>query len=193
MESEEEQGEEEDTVYDVDELEGDESGDESRDESREGEDNEFQGNENTVCDNCNRKQMLSEGDDLKLKFRKRNSNEIARRRKFKNVTYSQANIVAFILCEQRHSHLTLPDPKVYNSLGSNWPSFFWRLLTNKKVQMTNKDRAWRFIPSEWRHWWLKTLKVVDPMVYRHISLTHPSPVIKDRSREMDIWEMKMKS
>ena len=81
MESEGEQG-----MEDVDEFDGDESGNGGGNESREGVDNDFEGNENTVCDNCNRKQFFSEGDDLKLMFRKTNSNDKAKRRKFKNVT-----------------------------------------------------------------------------------------------------------
>ena len=54
-----------------------------------------------------------------------------------------------------------------------WPSFFWNLLTNRKLQDIVGNTLWKFIPKEWRYWWMDSITIYD--CYEDTTLELPTP------------------
>ena len=49
------------------------------------------------------------------------------------------------------------------------------------------ESIWRFIPLEWRPWWLNSLKESFPLIFGNITLTHPVPVFQDITANIEEW------
>ena len=67
-----------------------------------------------------------------------------------------------------------------------WPSFIWKqVLKNPNVLSIYGDRVWCLIPSQWRHWWIESVKeYIAPRNgndYSNVTLNFPHPAIVDRS------------
>ena len=55
------------------------------------------------------------------------------------------------------------------------------------------EMIWRFIPVEWRPWWIDVLKEKFPFVFGNITITKPSAVFQDRTLHIKEWETDINS
>ena len=72
-----------------------------------------------------------------------------------------------------------------------WPSFFWNLLTNRKLQDIVGNTLWKFIPKEWRYWWMDSITIYD--CYEDITFEVPTPYFHDVTIERESMRDSMKS
>ena len=68
-----------------------------------------------------------------------------------------------------------------------WCSFYWALLSNRDVHIKYGYDVWRFIPKEWRFWWLDSLTNAFLHVHGDISMDEPSPAFKDKTIDIKEW------
>ena len=63
----------------------------------------------------------------------------------------------------------------------------WHTLSNPDIHQHYGVAIWRFVPREWRPWWLDSLKTEFPTVFTdtNVSLEFPCPAIKDKTLDKD--------
>ena len=113
------------------------------------------------CHNCKRKQhhQLIEkyGVDSHyvIAFSTVSSYEL-HRRKFKHVDIiTNQNGIEYTLCSNCERYLTIEDD--YNKEVYCWPSFLIHVLENESIHEQYGNLIWRYIPLQYRYWWLEYL------------------------------------
>ena len=145
------------------------------------------------CGNCRRKQshvlINKYGVESKycIQFELHKSDTIRSRRKFKFCHTRVNHPCDIILCSLCAIHLTSDDTDDAKSSKNVWPGFIWSLLQNKDLHSKYGNRIWKFIPSQWRHWWLSSVCECFPVVFEDITIDDPSPAFVDRTAEIDEW------
>ena len=61
-----------------------------------------------------------------------------------------------------------------------WCSFIWFISKDNDVHQNHGESIWRFIPTQWRPWWIGILRYKLPEVYKSISIDRPTPTFKDK-------------
>jgi hypothetical protein len=140
------------------------------------------------CDNCHRISIESNNDLYSINFIQRSSDSIVRRRKFKHIIYKATNPIMYQLCLECNSYLS-PD---HNSNVKDdefvWCSFIWALLSNRDVHEKYGDLIWRFIPMEWRPWWMNSLSLQFITIFSDITIEQPSPAFTDKTTDINEWD-----
>lgn len=148
------------------------------------------------CANCHRRQSrflideFEENSQYHIAFELHSTISVNSRRKFKHCAShrSEDRAVEIILCYECAHHLVSIDNTVIaNQCQFTWPAFIWSLLKNADIHSKYGDNIWRFIPKEWRYWWLTSLTETHPNVFQAISIDIPSPIFVDRTMEIDEW------
>jgi predicted GIY-YIG superfamily endonuclease len=145
------------------------------------------------CVNCKREQhpflIESYGVDshYAIEFVNVSSQRLGRR-KFKHNDIRinhQVPPVNYQLCRQCEQHLTLESD--YNNELYCWPSFLLKVLENTSIHTKYGNYIWRFIPLQFRYWWLKHLQDAFPFVYHNVTLTTPSAIFDDITHNIKTW------
>ena len=90
------------------------------------------------------------------------------------------------LCYQCKQHLTLEDPDDAKKKELLWPGFIWLFLTNRKIRFHyNSFFLWKFIPLQWRYWWLP--EFVRTSTYSTITINNPKPFFVDKTNHINHW------
>ena len=171
-------------VEDVDE---DESEDEDEPEDEDEIEEDTTGND-IFCDNCHRHTNIIQ--DLPgiydIEFIRRSSAEIKRRRKFKNVVKNSVNIRHHNFCVECDTYLCRDIPQGTNTSTFLWPAFVWEVLKNANVRNMYNNYAWRFLPLEWRGFWLNSLGEFNE--FSDVSLKSPPSFFADKTEAVRDWK-----
>ena len=148
------------------------------------------------CDNCLRMQsehLVSEyGNTFRLQFTERSAGDLKNFLSFKFAPRGDERD-AFYLCQECDRFLVTEEkPKAAKSAKNTWPSFILATLINEDVISIYRDKVWKLIPSQWRHWWVDTLPLVCEG-YDNISIESPYPVTVDKTFELVEWRTKINS
>jgi hypothetical protein len=110
------------------------------------------------------------------------------RRKFKFVvlTQNEDNASDIILCKQSYNHLINDDLKVAKDVKYCWPGFIWGILCNENIQNVYGEVIWRFLPHQWRYWWLESVIVSIPSLL-NVTIDFPSSFIVDVTSDIKQW------
>ena len=147
------------------------------------------------CMNCKRRQNLlliqlyGQNSPYHIQFSSVSCSHI-HRRKFKHPdvpSSSEENSNPIHLCYQCKQYLMSPTNSTFQSEEFCWPSFFYLLLTNKLTRKKYKSYLWRFIPRQFRFWWILHLKSVYPATYQDITIDKPSPIFNDLTSDIKHW------
>ena len=145
------------------------------------------------CQNCNRRQSqyllnrYGEESEYSIDFRHCSSDEIRSRRSFKNVTRSTRAVVQYTLCSQCAEHLVSENNTTAKLCINTWPGFIWFLLKDEDIHSNYGSSIWRFIPSQWRYWWIDEAKACFPHIFNSVSIESPSPIFIDKTMEIKEW------
>ena len=92
-----------------------------------------------------------------------------------------------LLCSECANHLVhLKGSKEKNSGVHAWPAFLWSFLENEDLHCEyDGEYLWKFIPEQWRYWWLDSIGVVFPHYFGDVSISEPEPFFKDRTPDID--------
>ena len=156
--------------------------------------------DNRCCDNCQRRQsavLCNENDvhsPYTLSFIETTTLYVHCRRKFKFVpsTQNEDNASALILCEQCHNHLITDNMEVAKDIKNCWPGFIWGILSDENIQRVYGDVIWRFLPHQWRLWWLDSSHFSIPSLL-NVTLDHPSSFIVDITIKIQQWNLDYQS
>jgi hypothetical protein len=147
------------------------------------------------CHNCHRKfddsieRQNGVSSFYDIQFVTRLSNNIVRRRRFKHVTYESSNPIRYTFCTECDFYLNPENNSRDNSFDDvAWCGFYWSLLSNSDVHIHYGQNIWKFVPIEWRSWWLDSLTTTFPNIFTDISLDQPSSVFKDRTMDRKEWD-----
>ena len=100
-------------------------------------------------------------------------------RLYKNIPHSTTNVCEYRVCPQCKVHLCSKEKKLYNAFTYTWPGFVWSMLSSRQVMVAYGAEVWRFIPKQWRPWWIHCIRNKFPQVYGNISLEDPQPIFTD--------------
>lgn len=145
--------------------------------------------ENKICHNCQRMHYIADDPIHQLEFITTPRNQLKKQLKFKLIYLSKTKETNFNLCRECNKYLTSGAPKNssrYNSVV--WPSFIWCLLSNNSVHQSYGENVWRFIPKEWRGWWLNSVKYFFYDIYNNTAHESPIPIFKDISPIIQKWD-----
>ena len=145
------------------------------------------------CSNCRR--LANTSDDpnnfyniTTKRFKRR---QIKDRRKFRHIPCRKVfdcpeNDEDYFLCDECAFFLT-SDEKDCNSFKFVWPSFYWKLLTNDEIlssiDCAGAQRLWKFVPQEWRAWWLEPLQNRNNY-YNSVTMTFPPSLFSDKTSSL---------
>lgn len=163
------------------------------DEETECVDEFFQGNQS--CGNCKRTQYYHNASSVfHLSFSVYQTHQIYQR-KFKFCTKANTERTSknILLCEQCSNYLINVDNKEAQKNKNSWPGFMWYVLTNDEVKEKYKNYAWRFIPKEWRYWWIDKLKELHGETYSNITIDNPPPIFVEKTEELGDWTQNINS
>ena len=140
------------------------------------------------CDNCHRRNHPCLQDSFyDVQFHIRSSDNIVRKRTFKHVRYNQSNPVDYTFCTECNSYLS-PDHNVDTNHDTIvWCSFIWSLLANVDIHKEYGKQIWRYIPFEWRLWWMRSVMISFPSVYTNITFHNPAPFFKGKTNDIKEW------
>lgn len=145
------------------------------------------------CQNCNRRQSqyllnrYGEESEYSIDFRHCSSDEIRSRRSFKNVTRSTRPVIQYTLCSQCAEHLVSENNTMAKLCINTWPGFIWFLLKDEDIHSNYGSSIWRFIPLQWRYWWIDEAKACFPHIFNSVSIDSPSPIFIDKTMEINEW------
>lgn len=153
------------------------------------------------CANCRRKQsrvyVNEDGIDSRytIHFTMYQTNQIKQKRRFKfcQSHRTETNACNIILCDECSVHLTHDDTAIANQSKFSWPGFIWSVLENKEIHKTYGNYVWKFIPIQWRYWWLSSLHQTFPIIFEDASITSPKSVFVDLSSDIDEWNQNISS
>ena len=163
----------------------------SEDDSSLDEDETESFSDDQYCENCLRKQseylIRNYGDQYKIEFTNRRSDEIKKRKKFRRIVASNTYTGSFCLCRQCDNFLAPEsDDIVARSSENVWPAFIYSTLSDENVISSYKSKVWQLIPKLWRYWWVDNLTLFE-CAYNDITIDYPESIIVDRSLENMEW------
>ena len=142
-----------------------------------------------ICANCQRMQTIGYqhvNPSYQIEYFHIRSDSVVQKRKFKTIqAFTGARHCVYKLCNECKLYLDKAQPN--NSFAVGWCSYIWSLLSNKDIHDKYGCFIWRFIPSEWRLWWLQMVKMRFPNVFVAIDLHNPSPAFKDKTTDIQTW------
>ena len=150
--------------------------------------------ESIRCANCfrrNRQFLIDKyqnNDTYIIEFYEHSSIEIKRRKKFRSIqaTNGDSNIQRYILCDECSNYLVRKDDaNEAKKQKYMWPAFIWFFLTNNNLLSKYGSQIWSFIPSQWRYWWIHSLKI--NIIFDNMTISSPKPIFIDRSLEIQEW------
>jgi len=68
-----------------------------------------------------------------------------------------------------------------------WPGFIWSMLSSTYVHDAYGTSIWRYIPYEWRLWWIDAVRHKFPRVYGSITMQSPAPAFLDGTRDITFF------
>ena len=149
------------------------------------------------CANCRRKQsrvFVNEIDGIIsnrycIRFKRHRTDSIISSRKFKFCRSHRSAELAtnILLCFECSNHLTCNDNNIAKENKNTWPGFIWSILQNKDIHEKYGIYVWKFIPRQWRHWWLSNTTDYIPLVYSGISIDEPKSIFVDLTTDIDNW------
>ena len=146
-----------------------------------------------TCCNCHRtqnRQLLDTfGDSYEIFFHHCNNLQVRSRRKFKHIhsTSNEDNSIDIILCSECHNHLIdQDDSNNANKSIYTWPSFIWYLFSDPSLQHLYGDFLWKFIPTQWRYWWIDEVQLHIPSLL-NVTIDNPSPTMEDCTHIINEW------
>ena len=95
----------------------------------------------------------------------------------------------FVLCFECSNHLTLDDKKAAEDTIYAWPGFIWNLVYDETIRNECGSYIWRFIPVQWRHWWINSMNSYN----MNVTLTHPPPSFVDITQTFSDWDTSLES
>lgn len=119
------------------------------------------------CDNCHRDDhdYNTNNEVYKLHLIQQDKDNIKGRKKFKDAdSFANSNKETYILCKECNKYLTLTakeindSANIVNAASIEWCSFIWSILSNEKIHEKYGALIWRFIPLNWRPWWINSLR-----------------------------------
>ena len=154
-------------------------------------------NQNLSCANCKRHhhQYLIDTFGLEspysIHFTTKQSSEIHNRKfKHRDIVTNDSEL-EYNLCIPCSHYLTLTTN--YNKNNYCWPSFYIKLLENTTIHSKYKNKIWKFVPIQFRYWWLSYLHERYPHVYSNVSIKSPLPFFKEVSRKVNKWKESISS
>ena len=123
------------------------------------------------------------------------TSDLKERRRFKFIasTRNEENADDVLLCHECALHLTVEDKKDSVLCKNAWPGFFWSVLSNVELHEEYGQAIWKFVPKQWRYWWLAALKYSFPTMFHNISISEPEPCFIDRTIEMNDFDSRLNS
>ena len=121
---------------------------------------------------------------------------ILAKRKFKHVkAFTGRNRRTYCLCTECKTYLDeeYVPTKEERFMDKGWCSFVWYILSNESLHEHYGDEAWRMIPTEWRPWWLDSLKHKYPDIFDRITLQFPAPIFVDKTNDLMNWKKDIES
>ena len=130
--------------------------------------------ERHVCENCHREHKEEGNEFYHLSFIEQDEANILGRKKFKDPTaFSDLSRESFKLCLECNQYLTQTADEIVNEASVTWCSYIWTVLKDEFIHEKYGEMIWRFIPVEWRPWWIDVLKEKFPFVFGNITITKP--------------------
>ena len=147
-----------------------------------------------TCANCHRSQsrylieQYSEDSVFCMKFFQHSSDEIRLRQKFRFIQKNGTNITVFKLCREC-SFFLVQESEAHEATDAKytWPGFVWKLLNDTNVQNIYGEKIWQFLPQQWRHWWIDSIRSEFPEVYSNITIEMPPSLFVDISHDKKVW------
>ena len=107
---------------------------------------------------------------------------------------NEQNAVPVLLCLECSNHLVTIDNAAEASLCQHsWPGYIWSFLTNIDMHRQYGEKIWRFIPIQWRYWWISEVKRSFPTVFANVSIESPTPIFADRTSDINEWNQDIDS
>ena len=154
-------------------------------------DDEHEDEQDIFCSNCKRHRNVI--DNLlpiyHINFIRRKSSDIRQRKKFRNVKRSTKKIEEFYLCGECDAYLCHPSESGTNDSKIAWPAFVWEVLKNKEVRNRYDHYVWRFLPHEWRGWWINSVGEFEE--FEDVSLESPTCFFEDKTKDVLDWKTKI--
>ena len=142
------------------------------------------------CANCNRRVIENCESFYKINLRPIQSNTIKQHSRFRFVRSTRGNTepIEYQLCEQCEQHLTDSDTDVAKQPRNMWPAFMWNILQSSQIHATYEcEFIWKFIPLQWRRWWIDEVHTQFPTFYRNVTLSLPTSIFVDRTNDINTW------
>ena len=109
------------------------------------------------------------------------------------MTLNRRNITNHTLCTECNIHLTSGDNDIATEMKTVWPAFIWGLLKDETIQQNYGVHILRFISMVWRPWWIDSIKYELANIYQDVTLQSPSPIFKDKSLDIKLWNADINS
>ena len=143
-----------------------------------------------TCVNCRRKQndqvITNYGEIYRLHLHRVDSTTVIKRKKFKHISVDYNNSEIITLCHQCNQHLTEEESSISNKTEYMWPGFIWFFLTDRNIRSHyNCSILWKFIPVQWRFWWLDEFLRVSTHI--NITVNDPMPFFVDKTHDINHW------
>ena len=138
------------------------------------------------CANCNRRVIESCESFYEINLRPVLSNNIKQCSRFRFVRSTRGNTepIEYQLCEQCEQHLTHTDLDVAKQPNNMWPAFIWNILQSSQIHDTYEcEFIWKFIPLQWRRWWIDEVHSQFPSFYRSVTLSQSTSIFVDRTKK----------
>lgn len=87
-----------------------------------------------------------------LGFKLHPQNSLIKRQSLRFVGINNSSEDLVVLCMECSEFMTNPDNKVAKSFDNVWPSFFWNLLSDKKILDVYGVFVWRFVGDSGNSW-----------------------------------------
>ena len=144
------------------------------------------------CENCRREKVHGPNTDVYNINLVMKASTHFKRRKFKHILTRAQCPRIHSLCEECNYYLTSDDASVSCDSKVAWPAFVWSVFKDKNIQEIYGTHVWKLIPHEWRAWWINSLLSMFPNVYSDITITNPKPIFRDKTNDLDEWNIKIK-
>lgn len=120
-------------------------------------------------------------------------NQIRQYKNLKFVTSSRTRDDTVLLCNECNKFLVTAETKESKKFKYTWPAFFWSIISDKTNTQIYGDYLWKFIPKNWRRWWIDEIKINNPTTYRNITLHKPTPFFTDKTDQCRLFTESIES
>ena len=97
--------------------------------------------------------------------------------KFRFVKCSTNSVEEVLLCNECSFYLTENNTKEATQYKYMWPSFMWSLLNDENIHAVYGSEAWKFIPKQWRVWWIHAID--DILAFQNVTIESPVSYVDD--------------